>query len=160
MTPEAIRELVQPAVDFANKSAPSHSQIQPELVHVLPIGTEVPLATKGSILRPACYAKFKNLIDKIYEVYNSSSSTSKLSLDIDGLQAHIVAILEQTIGKDKAKIIQPETDLFNFGVDSLQSSRIRLLLMRSIDIGDHELSQNVVYEHPSISKSVYATFHP
>ena len=62
MTPDAIRELIQPAIEFANESAPTHSQIAPELVEVLPVGTEIPLATKGSILRPACYAMFKDLI--------------------------------------------------------------------------------------------------
>lgn len=154
MTLAAFRELVQPAIDFANKSAPSHSQIQPELVHILPLGTEVPLATKGSILRPACYAQFKDIIDNIYETYNSSSSADKLSLDMDGLQQHIHDILEQTVGSDKATHIKPNTDLFNYGIDSLQSSRIRLLLVRSVDTGGHELSQNVVYECPSISKYV------
>jgi len=154
MTLAAFRELVQPAIDFANKSAPSHSQIQPELVHILPLGTEVPLATKGSILRPACYAKFKGIINEVYETYNSSSSTEKLSLDMEGLQQHIHSLLEQTVGTEKATNIKPDTDLFNYGIDSLQSSRIRLLLVRSIDTGGHELSQNVVYEHPSISKYV------
>lgn len=152
MSLEAIRELVQPAIDFANKSAPSHSQIQPELVHVLPIGTDVPLATKGSILRPACYAKFKSVINGLYEKYNSSTNAEKLCLDLPGLELHITSILEQILGRDKASSIQPETDLFNFGIDSLQSSRIRLLLLRSIDTGEHDLSQNIVYEHPSIRK--------
>lgn len=152
MSAAAIRELVQPAVDFANKSAPSHSQIQPELVYVLPFGMEVPLATKGSILRPACYAKFKDVIDGIYENYESASSVKKLSLDKSGLEQHIRGILEQTIGKEKAQSIQADTDLFNFGIDSLQSARIRMLLVRSVDTGSNELSQNAVYEHPSVQR--------
>lgn len=152
MSSEAIRELVQPAVEFANKTAPTHSQIAPELVEILPVGTEVPLATKGSILRPACYAVFKNLIDSIYEKYSSSGPAEKLALEEPELHVHILAIISRTVDEDKAKLITVDTDLFNFGIDSLQSSRIRLLLVRSIDTAGCELSQNVVYEYPSVAK--------
>jgi hypothetical protein len=152
MSVDAIRALVQPAIDFANKSAPSHSRIAPELVCVLPLGTEVPLATKGSILRPACYARFKDAIDNIYEKYSSSNGFEKLQLDETELQKHVQTIVAETVGEAKAQQILPETDLFNFGIDSLQSSRIRLLLVRSVDTGEHDLSQNVVYEHPSVAK--------
>lgn len=152
MTSEAILELVRPAIEAANNTAPTHSRISPELVHILPVDTEVPLATKGSILRPACYAKFKDLIDSIYDKYESSGAKEKLVLDQGGLQKHVRGILADTLGEAKAEAIQPETDLFNFGVDSLQSARIRLLLLRSIETGDKAISQNVVYEHPSIAK--------
>ena len=55
-------KAVWPVIESANAVAPSHSRILPEMVEVLPYGTHVPVATKMSILRPACYAAFKDII--------------------------------------------------------------------------------------------------
>lgn len=57
-----FKRLVWPVIEAANCDAPSHSALVWEIVKVLPEGTEVPVATKMSILRPACYAKFKSII--------------------------------------------------------------------------------------------------
>ena len=90
--------------------------------------------------------------DAVYDRYNSAASGDKLKLDREALEQHVTQVISETIGNAKAAKIQPTTDLFNFGIDSLQSSRIRLLLVRSVDIGDNELSQNVVYEYPSVAR--------
>jgi hypothetical protein len=50
------------AINRANDNAPSHSRIMREMVGVLPYGTEVPVASKMSILRPSCYSRFKDII--------------------------------------------------------------------------------------------------
>jgi hypothetical protein len=71
-------EKIWPVVEQANAEAPTHSRILPEMIEILPWvpvllfetyhlfcnshGTEIPIATKMSILRPACYAKFKDII--------------------------------------------------------------------------------------------------
>lgn len=181
MSSEDIKKSIIPAVEVANAAAPTHSRIVPELVEILPIGTYVPIATKGSILRPACYVAFKDLIgerrgsrssansleytfrgartnaslgstDGVYERYESAQDTSKLSLQGKELEMHLKDIIAQVIGPKKAECLESETDLFNFGIDSLQSARIRLLVMRSINLNGYSLSQNVIYENPSIQK--------
>jgi hypothetical protein len=62
LTAAQVIELAWPAIERANTEAPSHSQLVKEMVGVLPEGTEVPVASKMSILRPACYEKFKDII--------------------------------------------------------------------------------------------------
>lgn len=75
-----IIEKVWPVIEQANVQAPTHSRLLPEMIEILPSvarrflpldltfifynshGTEIPIASKMSILRPACYAKFKDLI--------------------------------------------------------------------------------------------------
>ena len=59
---EQLMEKVWPVVEQANAEAPSHSRLLPEMIELLPYGTTIPVATKMSILRPACYAKFQDLI--------------------------------------------------------------------------------------------------
>jgi hypothetical protein len=65
LNPNELIERAWPAIERANADAPSHSQLVREMVRVLPEGTEVPVATKMSILRPACYAKFKDIIGEL-----------------------------------------------------------------------------------------------
>jgi hypothetical protein len=72
-------EKIWPVVEQANAQAPTHSRILPEMIEILPsvlflrskpqlkschnsYGTQIPIATKMSILRPACYVKFKDII--------------------------------------------------------------------------------------------------
>lgn len=59
---EQLMEKIWPVVEQANAEAPTHSRLLPDMIEFLPYGTQIPVATKMSILRPACYAKFKDLI--------------------------------------------------------------------------------------------------
>ncbi|KIY64013.1 NAD(P)-binding protein, partial [Cylindrobasidium torrendii FP15055 ss-10] len=43
-------------------------------------------------------------------------------------------------------------DLFAFGVDSLNASRIHNRIQQGLDLGGQHLSSTVVYEHPSVKK--------
>ena len=122
------------------------------MVAVLPYGTDIPVATKMSILRPACYKKFAPLIDAIYEQYEKGSGGQPKRVITD--QGEMEVFLKETIqgtfdGKTKGQL-ELDTDLFGFGVDSLQATKVRNLIGRALDLGDVTLGQNIVYEHPSI----------
>ncbi|KII84539.1 hypothetical protein PLICRDRAFT_117812 [Plicaturopsis crispa FD-325 SS-3] len=154
LTPRAaLLSAIWPAVALANRDAPSHSQLVPELIAFLPPGTDVPLATKGSILRPACYARFGREIEAVYERYESADATKpKLALTIPELQSFLSDAIARTLGAARAAGLKEDTDLFNFGIDSLQATRVRMLVVREVDVGEGVVSQNVVYEHPSIEQ--------
>ena len=57
-----------------------------------------------------------------------------------------------TLGENSTKGLTSDTDLFEFGVDSLQATRVRNVISKSLEMGNITLGQNVVYEHPSVSK--------
>jgi thioester reductase-like protein len=44
-----------------------------------------------------------------------------------------------------------EADFFSLGMDSLQASQLRSVLVKSLDTKGHKLGLNVVFEHPSIA---------
>lgn len=159
---------------------------------------EVPLATKGSILRPSCYAKFKDIIgtchswfclisllttlpaESVYDRYASigtngdSSTEPKLTYSPSELESYLTRVVYEILGDKLAQGLTTETDLFNFGVDSLQGARIRMKILKEIDVGNRPVGLNgkctkfrmptadsdrfsrntVVYENPSILKSV------
>lgn len=118
-----------------------------------------------SILRPACYKKFAHIIDEIYELFEGGSEgLGKPKLQAD-TQEEMERFLTKTIrevlgpttsfaspGDDGLAPLGPETDLFSYGVDSLQATRVRNVISKGLDLGNQQVSlgQNIVYEHPSI----------
>ncbi|KAK4688566.1 hypothetical protein P7C73_g1542, partial [Tremellales sp. Uapishka_1] len=143
-------ELVWPVIAEANANAPTHSRILPEMVEILPIDTEIPVATKMSILRPACYKKYKSIIDDIYDRFENGTGQPKQDLTTESdLEAFLIETIESTLKDSKTKITR-ETDLFAYGVDSLQATRIRNVISKSLELNGATLGQNIVYEHPSV----------
>ncbi|ESK87402.1 l-aminoadipate-semialdehyde dehydrogenase [Moniliophthora roreri MCA 2997] len=150
-----LMEKVWPVIELANSEAPSHSRILPEMVDFLPYGTHVPVATKMSILRPACYAKFKNVIEDIYSRFEAGSNDQqKLRLTTqEEMEKYLLGTIARAVGPVKATKLTRDVDLFAFGVDSLQATRVRNSCWKELDLGkDVSLGQNVVYEHPSIER--------
>ncbi|KAG1732264.1 putative aminoadipate reductase [Suillus paluster] len=152
-SPSELVKLVAPIVALANAEAPSHSQLATEALVFLPYGTVIPRADKGSILRPRVYKEFESVINEVYK---------RLEGDVDGAgkrrlnnKAEARGVIRDIIGKTIDRPIddlEDDTDLFNFGLDSLQSSRIRNTIQREIDLGGKKLSANAVFEHPSIAE--------
>ena len=81
---KAYIQAIWPVIAEANAAAPTHSRILPEMVEVLPYGTDIPVATKLSILRPACYKKFAGIIDEIYDRFERGTGAPKLYINDKG----------------------------------------------------------------------------
>lgn len=127
--PATIYELVKPAIDLANSAAPSHSQLAEETIVFLPAGTVIPKADKGSILRPKVYVAMKDVIDGVYARLEGEgvSGTVKFEAESD-LKKWLFEVVVKTAGRDKG--LEDDTDLFDFGLDSLEAGRIRNTLQR------------------------------
>lgn len=142
-------------IEAANAIAPTHSRLMREMIDILPIGTEIPVATKMSILRPACYKKFAGIIDAIYQRFEVGSGEEKLKItEQDEMEEFLrVTILECLGEKGTGAELKASTDLFAFGIDSLQATKIRNVIGKKVELGladGKALGQNIVYEHPSI----------
>lgn len=126
-----LAKLVAPIVALANAEAPSHSQLASEALVFLPHGTVIPRADKGSIIRPRVYKEFEGIINEVYKRLEGD-------IDEDGKrrltdEADARTAIRDVIGKTVDRPIdslEDDTDLFDFGLDSLQSSRIRNTIQR------------------------------
>lgn len=153
----------------ANAAAPSHSRILPEMVELLPYGTDIPVvsparcynldaadhqATKMSILRPACYKLFAPLINSIYDRFERGTGAPKQHISTSAdMQQFLHNLISTALGDKASSDLTPSTDLFSYGVDSLQATRVRNDIIKNLELGpDVTLGQNVVYEHPSIER--------
>ncbi|KAF5367566.1 hypothetical protein D9758_003797 [Tetrapyrgos nigripes] len=153
MSKAQLMEKVWPVIEQVNEEAPSHSRLLPEMIEFLPYGTVIPVATKMSILRPACYTKFKDLIESVYARFEQGDpGTAKKRFNRNELEDYLLDTLRKTIGSVKAAKLDRDVDLFALGVDSLQATRVRNTCQKDLDLGDHVLGQNVVYEYPSVGK--------
>lgn len=150
---KAYLEAIWPVVADANASAPTHSRILPEMIEVLPYGTEIPVATKLSILRPACYKKFANIIDAVYDRFERGTGQPKRDItDKTEMEKFLRDTILGALGDKAGPGLASDTDLFAYGVDSLQATRVRNVISKSLELGDVSLGQNIVYEQPSISQ--------
>ncbi|KIK50782.1 hypothetical protein GYMLUDRAFT_51012 [Collybiopsis luxurians FD-317 M1] len=154
MTEAELIQMIWPVIEEANAEAPTHSRILPEMIGFLPYGTEIPVATKMSILRPACYVKFKDTIEDIYARFEAGQSDmEKIRHSTKAeLEDYLLQTIIRTLGYRKASTLDKKADLFAFGVDSLQGTRVRNICQKELDLGDHALGQNVVYEYPSVEQ--------
>jgi thioester reductase-like protein len=141
-----------PFIQNANQRAERFGQISVEMVEILDNSTDYPRTDKGTMIRAACYKKFANLIDAVYNRFESrdeNSSGAQAKLDLPDLQSYLLNLFRTVIGLSS---IQLETDFFDIGADSLQAIAARGHIMRQLDLSGQVLSQNVVFEYPSIVK--------
>ena len=144
---EEFIEMIWPAVADANTRAEGFSKITREMIAVLPMGTEYPRTDKGSIIRAQVYRKFADQITELYERLDRASSGT-MCLDLAGIESFLIKLYEKICG---SSVEDPAIDLFSAGIDSLQAIRMRRMIQQKLDLGDHRLSSNVVYEQGNIS---------
>ncbi|KIY63134.1 L-aminoadipate-semialdehyde dehydrogenase [Cylindrobasidium torrendii FP15055 ss-10] len=153
MTTDEFLDMVWPVIEQANEEAPSHSRIVREMVEILPHDTVIPVAPKMSIVRPACYAKFADIIDSVYKRMERDENVGeKKKLFGVELEDYLFKTVSSVLDTHHAAGLNLTVDLFAFGVDSLHASRIHNHIQQEIDLGEHKVGSTVVYDHPSIKK--------
>lgn len=145
-------DMIFPEVQRVNRYIESHAQISRDMVRVLSPDAILPRADKGSILRPAVCRMFAKLIEDTY-IAAESSSGFKAKISQSDLRVYLKQlILEVMSNPSQARSLQFDDDLFAFGVDSLQSARIRNAIQKHVELGGTLLGQNMIYENPSIDR--------
>ena len=147
-SPAEILDLVWPVVEAAQDSNDAFAKLSREMVVILPYDVDYPRTDKGSLIRQAFYRVFAKEIELAYEI---SSSTNENAQEYSGselrdfLRGMVTKALPQGTG------FTDETDFFSLGLDSLQSIQIRAEILRSVKTANN-MTQNVVFDHPSIDK--------
>ncbi|RAK95922.1 NRPS-like enzyme [Aspergillus ibericus CBS 121593] len=146
-TEDELIETVFPSIERCNAELPAYAYISRDMIHVLPPDAVYRKTDKGTVIRSAFYRDYQEKIDQIYDAEDASGDQL-----LEG--GELVAFLRQQL-LAVAPAIDPSTlegttDVFSLGVDSLQSIRLRTTILRTLDIGGNKLSQNFVFEHPSL----------
>ncbi|KAI8388610.1 uncharacterized protein BYT42DRAFT_543878 [Radiomyces spectabilis] len=71
---DEVMQRVRRAVNRANKEAPSHSIIHPQMIKILPPGGQIPLSDKGTIKRQAVVDEYSDIIAELYDDFLNQNS--------------------------------------------------------------------------------------
>ncbi|KAG6902725.1 hypothetical protein C0995_012389 [Termitomyces sp. Mi166 len=145
-------------IEEANNIAPAHSRIFKEMILFTSKEKPLPLTPKGTLARKAAMKLYEREINALYENVEAviSESSSPISWSTRDIHAWL---LEQASDVIADHAINPVSDLFEQGFDSLYATSLRLrivsALRRSKDSRHREvaknLSPNLVYSFPVIN---------
>lgn len=165
---EAREAEIWKVVQSANKPAPQHSQIQKSMIYFPPEGTKWPQVDKGSVSRKKVYKQFDEEIEQLYADLENSGKTDINLFDKDEpkTKAYVRSLVVTALDIQDG-MIQDKDNLFDFGMDSLQVTKVRNGLLGALKTpGDRNRTSivppNLVYQQNSISKLtryIYATTH-
>ncbi|KAI0718411.1 acetyl-CoA synthetase-like protein [Cerioporus squamosus] len=154
-TLEAFRNKIWPAVERANKFAPSHSRIFKEMVTVTNPSKPFQYTAKGTPRRHVC---LKDYADEIEEVYRKVEESSQVNVATPATWTDETArqyVREVVRSVMKAPQIRDEDDIFQQGGDSLQATYIRNTILNALrtttKISVHDIPSNFVYTNPTIA---------
>ncbi|KAI5884853.1 acetyl-CoA synthetase-like protein [Schizophyllum commune H4-8] len=148
----AFRNAIWPIIEEANRGAPAYSRIFKELILVTRDTKPLPRTEKGTVMR--------RLALQIYEVIESHTQTGEkgikppASWNAPVIAEWLAGHVRDITGRDMDRAI----DLFEQGFDSLNATVLRLRLLGALRCdplaapAGLEISQNVVYQQPTIDK--------
>ncbi|KAI7859649.1 hypothetical protein BDC45DRAFT_590210 [Circinella umbellata] len=143
---EDIISEVHEAVECANKSAPSHSIILPQMVYILPLSRHLPKTLKGNVIRKSAIKKYNQEIEKMYNDFLQGTATSTISETDANLSIYefLTQSASQVLHRDS---IDADISLFDYGLNSLLSIQLHnKLAVRFADI-----PKNFLFEHPTLT---------
>ncbi|KAL4977575.1 hypothetical protein BDW66DRAFT_131991 [Aspergillus desertorum] len=142
-------DRIWPTVEDANSYSEQFSQIPRDMICVLPYGSVRPQTDKGSIIRAQVYARYADVIERLYTSLEEGSNGA-LELDMADTKTHLMKLCRNELG---LSISDTETEFFAAGVDSLKAIQLRRLVLKIFKIPDTKaLPQNVVFEAGNISR--------
>ncbi|KEQ72216.1 acetyl-CoA synthetase-like protein [Aureobasidium namibiae CBS 147.97] len=143
MSDDEFFEAVWPAVEDANAKAESFSRVPKELVILVVADTEYPKTDKGTFIRAKIYDQFKEEIETKYSDFENGC-LGDLTLEAPELEKWLLSELNKELGI----MLELDTDFYQAGIDSLQSTRMWSSIKKQINLGGNHasLSRNVLYE--------------
>lgn len=148
---DAVLDSVWAIIAAQNAQQPGYAQMSREMINVLPADTPYPMTDKGTIIRQAAYRIFDDIIEDTYRILESKASGTRV-LNAEEMRQFLREELRALLQEIDDSVLTDDTDLFGLGLDSLQSTRLRARILQEIDLRGNAPAQNVVFDHPTISK--------
>ncbi|RAK96092.1 putative NRPS-like enzyme [Aspergillus ibericus CBS 121593] len=149
LSDEDIIDNIWPAVEKAHESLPAFGQLFKTMVRVLPADTPYPRTDKGTIIRQAFYKTFHSVIEESYAAADAMTGT--LVLSEPELRDFLKQQLLQILPLKDQNLLTDDADFFALGMDSLQASQLRSILVQTLNTHGHQLGLNIAFEQPTIT---------
>ena len=148
MEKDAFVDSIWPVVQAANANAERFGHVAKEMIEVLDANVDCPSTDKGTMIREASYKRFAPLIEGVYRRFEEGDGEEKLERS----QTEIEDFLLHTFKEKADTSLEPDTDFFSAGIDSLQAITVRAAIKRTLSIKGHNIRQNIIYEKPTIKE--------
>ncbi|TWU74321.1 putative secondary metabolism biosynthetic enzyme [Metarhizium rileyi] len=160
----AIIESVWPLIQDLNKETVAHGRISRHLVALSDPSLPFPRASKGTVQRKLAVCKYKLAIDEIYKQAEFVDTADAVPIDLSSVDATLRSILELLTGRMGIRDVEPGTDFFSAGIDSLQVLGISKLLRAGlaaagVDVDKAVVAPRAIYANPTsekLAKYVYS----
>lgn len=147
MTDEDLLKTLAPMIEKLNRESQSHARLARNLLVPVAHGkNKLEKSSKGTILRSKAEETYGG---EIKAAYANLQGTIKQGIPDDDVEDTISKTVEGIIGHSG---LEPETDLFAYGVDSVASIQIRYTLNQLLPKGADELPLSVVEDCGSVSR--------
>ncbi|KAL2012020.1 hypothetical protein VTN00DRAFT_4738 [Thermoascus crustaceus] len=149
LSTEQIIDRIWPAVERVQTSMPAYGHLSRDMVKVLPADTQYPRTDKGTVIRQAFYRQFSQIIEDAYEENNGTEET--LALSEPELKSFLREQLQNILPLKNPSALTDGADFFGLGMDSLQATQLRSILVKRIDTNGQKLGLNVAFDYPTIN---------
>ncbi|POR38206.1 Nonribosomal peptide synthetase [Tolypocladium paradoxum] len=151
---KALVDNLWPLIEEANKASVAHGHIVRQLIALSDAAIPFPRAAKGTIQRGLAVKAYAGLIDDMYERAEEAGAQEAVSLHLGNEAALTRSIIELFEAKLGVEDIQPDTDFFSLGVDSLQVIRLSNVLRGSfraagMNVDRSALAPRAIYANPT-----------
>jgi thioester reductase-like protein len=151
---QELLDRVWPLVVKANEETVAHGQIGRQLIAFSTPGKPFLRSDKGTIQRARTIKMYKDEIDKIYEHADQLTSSETPDLDLsskEGLTQSIETLFEKWL---RAPKLEPDTDFFTVGIDSMQVINASRLLRGALEaagvrVDASAVATRVIYGNPT-----------
>lgn len=141
---ERVLERVWPTISEAQIDMPDYAQLTKEMITILPANTEYPMTDKRTLIRQAFYKKFAAQIEEAYE--RAEKNQGSLDLSQPELEDFILTEVQKVT---QSSSVDATTDFFSLGMDSLQATQLRSILVSRINLRGNVLGLNIVFDYPN-----------
>ncbi|TGJ88071.1 hypothetical protein E0Z10_g689 [Xylaria hypoxylon] len=142
-------DSIWPFVEKANSETVAHGQISRELVAVASPDKPFLRSGKGAIQRASTVELYAEEIDNLYANIGNGSQLTVTAFDMsseESLTAFILRVFE-SLGRQTK--LDPDTDFFSAGIDSLQVMNASRSLQASLKVEPAVLSARFIYRNPT-----------
>ncbi|CDH50372.1 l-aminoadipate-semialdehyde dehydrogenase [Lichtheimia corymbifera JMRC:FSU:9682] len=148
---------VQGIVSKANKDAPSHSTILPQMVYILPLEKRLPSTDKGTIMRKHAIREYESAINKMYDDFLNGAADqpsdmrgSTSGMTLEQIESFLVRTASQVLQiKEDVLASNKQESLFDHGLNSLLAIQLRNRISSSFGT----VPSNFIFEHPTIESA-------
>ncbi|KAF8520979.1 acetyl-CoA synthetase-like protein [Gautieria morchelliformis] len=155
---ESFKNAIWFSVERLNAFAPSHSRLFKEMIIVTSAQKPLEYTAKGTPRRRAALKIYAEEIEAAYAAVKESAQTN-VKLPEEWTSEAVLKFVRMVVKQALVMSVRDVDDIFQYGCDSLQATRIHNILMQALReaptfsnaVNWRPIPQNFVYAHPSVS---------